>query len=91
MGAPVPPHLRRKPPQGRGIRTANTERALLGDVLLFTAWCTDAGLRHLPASAETVAAFIITSQRFATPDIYAASAATSAIRGIITQFKRQLP
>jgi hypothetical protein len=34
---------------------------------------------------------LITSQRFATPGIYAASAATSAIRGIITQFKRQLP
>lgn len=42
----------------RGTRSANTERALLGDILLFSAWCSDAGLRHLPASAETVAAFI---------------------------------
>jgi integrase len=42
----------------RGTRTANSERALLGDVLLFSAWCTDAGRRHLPATAETVAAFV---------------------------------
>jgi hypothetical protein len=27
-------------------------------VLLFSAWCTDAGLRHMPAAAATVAAFI---------------------------------
>jgi integrase len=31
---------------------------LLGDVLLFSAWCLAAGLDHLPASAETVAAFV---------------------------------
>jgi integrase len=42
----------------RGTRSPNTERALLADILLFSAWCTDAGLPHLPAAAETVAAFV---------------------------------
>src|SRR5471030_3087573 len=42
----------------RGTRTANSERALRGDVLLFSAWCAGAGRSDLPASAETVAAFI---------------------------------
>src|SRR5258707_10156254 len=50
--------LRKDAESSRGTRSANTERALLGDVLLFSAWCADAGLMHLPASAETVAAFI---------------------------------
>jgi integrase len=51
-------NLRKDAESSRGTRTPNTERALLGDVLLFTGWCADAGLAHLPASAETVAAFI---------------------------------
>jgi site-specific recombinase XerD len=51
-------NLRKDAESSRGTRTANTERALLGDVLLFTAWCTNAGLAHLPADVETVAAFI---------------------------------
>jgi integrase len=51
-------NLRKDAETSRGTRSAATERALLGDVLLFSAWCTDAGLRHLPASAEMVAAFI---------------------------------
>jgi integrase len=51
-------NLRKDAESSRGTRSANTERALLGDVLLFSAWCLDAGLRHLPATAETVAAFI---------------------------------
>jgi integrase len=42
----------------RGTRTPNSERALRGDVLLFSAWCAEAGRRDLPASAETVAAFV---------------------------------
>lgn len=50
--------LRRDAESSRGTRSPNTERALLGDVLLFSAWCSNAGLIHLPASAETVAAFI---------------------------------
>jgi integrase len=51
-------NLLRDAESSRGTRSANTERALLGDVLLFSGWCADAGLLHLPASAETVAAFI---------------------------------
>jgi integrase len=51
-------NLRKDAESSRGTRTANTERALLGDVLLFSAWCTEAGRRHLPATAETVAAFV---------------------------------
>ena len=51
-------NLRKDAESSRGTRTANSERALLGDVLLFSAWCTDAGRPHLPASAETVAAFV---------------------------------
>ena len=42
----------------RGTRSASTERALLGDVLRFSGWCADNGLKHMPASAETVACFI---------------------------------
>ena len=51
-------NLRKDAESSRGTRTANTERALLADVLLFSAWCVDAGVRHMPASAETVAGFI---------------------------------
>lgn len=51
-------NLRNDAKSSRGTKSANTERALLGDVLLFSAWCLNAGLAHLPASAETVAAFI---------------------------------
>ena len=58
MGPDYAANLRADAETSRGTRSANTERALLGDVLLFTAWCADAGLPHLPAAAETVAAFI---------------------------------
>jgi integrase len=51
-------NLRRDALSSRGTRSAATERALLGDIVLFSAWCTDAGVAHLPASAETVAGFI---------------------------------
>jgi site-specific recombinase XerD len=42
----------------RGTRSPNSERALRNDILMFTGWCTDAGVRHMPASAQTVADFI---------------------------------
>lgn len=51
-------NLLRDAASSRGTKSANTERALLGDILLFSAWCNDTGREHLPASAETVAAFI---------------------------------
>ena len=51
-------NLSRDAETSRGTRSAATERALLGDVLRFTAWCTDSKLGHMPATAETVACFI---------------------------------
>ncbi len=51
-------NLRKDAETSRGTRSAATERALLGDILLFTAWCIDAGLEHMPAAAEAVAGFV---------------------------------
>jgi site-specific recombinase XerD len=51
-------NLRADAESSRGTRSASTERALLGDILRFSGWCADAGLTHMPASAETVARFI---------------------------------
>jgi integrase len=51
-------NLRADAETSRGTRSASTERALLGDVLKFTSWCAGAGREHLPATAETVAAFV---------------------------------
>lgn len=42
----------------RGTLAPASERALRGDVLRFSRWCADAGCRDLPASADTVAAFV---------------------------------
>ncbi len=42
----------------RGAYARNTERALRADVAVFTAWCADANRLAMPASFETVAAFI---------------------------------
>ena len=42
----------------RGALSPNTERALRSDLALFTAWCAERGVPALPASAETVAAFV---------------------------------
>ena len=42
----------------RGALASNTERALKADVAIFTAWCADQGLAALPATADTVAAFV---------------------------------
>jgi len=44
--------------QARGAMSANTERALKADIVIFTGWCTDRGLDCLPASPDTVAAFV---------------------------------
>ena len=51
-------NLRADAKSSRGTRSRNSERALLADILKFSGWCNDAGLRHLPAEATTVAAFI---------------------------------
>ncbi|MDE0335488.1 MAG: tyrosine-type recombinase/integrase [Defluviicoccus sp.] len=49
---------------GRFLRAANgafagnTERALKSDLAIYAAWCAERGERALPASPETVAAFV---------------------------------
>ena len=49
---------------GRYIRAArggfsrNTERAIRSDLGIYAEWCSQEGLKALPASAETVAAFV---------------------------------
>ena len=42
----------------RGAFSRNTERAMRSDLGIYAAWCEERGLRALPASAETVAAFV---------------------------------
>jgi integrase len=50
--------LRRHAEAARGAHAASTERALRADVVIFTTWCAEAGHAHLPATPETVAAFV---------------------------------
>ena len=42
----------------RGSQSPNTERALRSDWRIFSTWCRENGVEALPASAETVAAFV---------------------------------
>src|SRR4051794_1299460 len=51
-------NLRRHAEAARGAFAANTERALRGDIARFTFWCSQHGQRAMPASPDTVAAFI---------------------------------
>jgi hypothetical protein len=48
----------------------HTERALRGDVELFTGWCRQQGHQALPASPETVAAFVPARSARAEAGIY---------------------
>jgi site-specific recombinase XerD len=57
-GGEIATSLRQHAEAARGAYARNTERALRADVAIFTAWCTEAGCQPLPASADTVAAFI---------------------------------
>ena len=41
-----------------GAFSTNTERALRSDLAIYAAWCAERGERVLPASPETVAAFV---------------------------------
>ena len=43
---------------GGGAFSGNTERAVRSDLAIYAGWCAERGLRALPATAETVAAFI---------------------------------
>ena len=63
--------LRRHAEAARGAFAANTERALRGDIARFTDWCSREGHQAMPASAETVAAFI---------DAMAATKAPASVR-----------
>jgi integrase len=51
-------NLRQYAVDARGAFAANTERALKADVSTFTTWCSQAGHQALPASPETVTAFV---------------------------------
>ena len=42
----------------RGALSANTERAMRSDLAIYAAWCEACGEGALPASAETIAAFV---------------------------------
>jgi integrase len=64
-------NLRRHAEAARGAFASNTERALKGDIARFTGWCTGEGRQAMPASPETVAAFI---------DAMAASKAPATVR-----------
>jgi hypothetical protein len=44
--------------QARGAHAPNTERAIRADTAIFTAWCSDRELPSLPATPETLAAFV---------------------------------
>ena len=51
-------NLDRHADQARGAYAFNTERALRSDVVVFTAWCAEWGKQSLPATPETLAAFV---------------------------------
>jgi integrase len=68
-------NLRQHFEDARGALAANTERALFADSTIFTAWCAGEGRQALPASPETVAAFV---------DAMAASKAPATVRRYVS-------
>jgi len=44
--------------KAKGSLSPNTERALKADSAIWTAWCADQGLSPLPATSDTLAAFV---------------------------------
>ena len=63
-----------------GALSANTERAMRSDLAIYTAWCTERGVPALPASAETIAAFVDAMAKVRAPATvrrYVASIATA--------------
>ena len=46
------------PESSRGALSDNTERAVRSDLAIYCAWCTQNGVPAVPASAETIAAFV---------------------------------
>ena len=59
----------------RGTLSENTERAMRSDLALYCAWCTEHAVPALPASAETIAAFV---------DAMAKSRATATVRRYVS-------
>ena len=51
----------------RGALSGNTERAVRSDLAIYSAWCTDRGVPALPASADTIAAFVDAMARVRAP------------------------
>ncbi len=65
--------------KARGAIAPNTERALKADTAIFTAWCADHSRETLPASPDTVAAFI---------DAQAEVKATATVRRYVASIAR---
>lgn len=65
--------------KARGAISPNTERALKADTAIFTAWCAEHSRETLPASPDTVAAFI---------DAQAEVKATATVRRYIASIAR---
>lgn len=59
----------------RGAFKKNTERAIKADIAVFTAWCGQEGRQAMPASPETVAAFV---------DAMAATKAPATVRRYVS-------
>lgn len=57
-GTAIGRELERYARAAAGAYAGNTERALRADSAVFSAWCRQAGVAPLPASAATVAAFV---------------------------------
>ena len=60
-----------------GAFSANTERALKADLGIYTAWCAGQGRAALPASPDTIAAFV---------DAMAATRAPATVRRYVASF-----
>jgi site-specific recombinase XerD len=73
--AAITASLRQHAEAASGAYAGNTERALRADVAIFTGWCAGEGRQALPASADTVAAFI---------DAMAASKAPATVRRYVS-------
>ena len=57
-GSAIAVHLAEHARQARGAFADETVRALRNDVQKFTAWCADHGAEPMPATPDTVAAFV---------------------------------
>ena len=63
----------------RGALSANTERAVRSDLSIYYAWCTERCVPTLPASAETIAAFVDAMAKVRAPATRPLSAPTATL------------